>query len=54
MTINETKQFMERIKTYYPTFIIDDFTIKEWHSQLKDYNNQDISLKIKIIVIEYI
>lgn len=46
MTINETKQFMERIKTYYPTFIIDDFTIKEWHSQLKDYTDQDINEKL--------
>lgn len=46
MTIGETKQFMERVKTYYPTFLIDDFTIKEWHSQLKDYNCQDVNEKL--------
>lgn len=45
MTLKETKEFMERIKTYYPNFMIDDFTVKEWNSQLKDYSYQDISEK---------
>lgn len=45
MTLKETREFMERIKTYYPNFMIDDFTVKEWNSQLKDYSYQDISEK---------
>ena len=46
MKINETKDFMERVKVYYPSFIVDDYTIKEWHSQLKDYSFQDINEKL--------
>ena len=45
MTIKETKDFLERIKTYYQSFMIDDYIIKEWHSQLKDYSSQDINGK---------
>lgn len=43
MTVNETKEFLERIKAYYPVFMVDDFFIKEWHKQLKDYDAMDIN-----------
>ena len=43
MKINETREFMERVKVHYPTFIIDTYTIEEWHSQLKEYSYEDIN-----------
>ena len=45
MTIKETKEFMERIKVYYPNFMVDEYTLKEWYGQLKDYSTQDINEK---------
>lgn len=45
MKLSETRYFMERMKVYYPSLIIDDFTTQEWHSQLKDYSSQDINEK---------
>lgn len=45
MKLNETRYFMERMKVYYPSLVIDDFTTQEWHSQLKDYSSQDINEK---------
>ena len=43
MTIQETKTFLERIKSYYQSFMVDDFFIKEWYGQLKDYEAKDIN-----------
>lgn len=43
MTIQETKEFLDRIKSYYSSFMVDDFFIKEWYSQLKDYEAKDIN-----------
>ena len=43
MTIQETKDFMDRVKSYYPAFIVDEFNTNEWHSQLKDYEAKDIN-----------
>lgn len=43
MTIQETKDFMDRVKSYYTAFIVDEFTSREWHSQLKDYEASDIN-----------
>ena len=43
MTIQETKEFMDRIKSHYPSFVVDTFTTNEWYSQLKDYKNEDIN-----------
>ena len=47
MNINETKEFMERIKIHYPSFIIDTYTIEEWHKELKDYSFEDINKKFE-------
>lgn len=46
MTKAETINFMERIKSHYQEFIVDDFKIKEWHSKLKDYDLEDVNKKL--------
>lgn len=43
MTLRETREFLERMKVYYPNMIIDDYTTQEWHSQLREYSNDDIN-----------
>lgn len=47
MTIKETNEFMERIKSHYQEFIIDDFKIKEWYKELKNYDYEDINKKLE-------
>ena len=39
-------EFMDRIKSHYQEFIIDDFKIKEWYDELKDYLYEDVSAKL--------
>ena len=46
MTIQETKEFMERIKSYYQTFIVDTFTTSNWYQQLKEYSAKDINERL--------
>lgn len=46
MTKNETMNFMERIKSHYQDFIIDDFKIKEWHKELSQYDLEDVNQKL--------
>lgn len=46
MTIKETNQFMERIKSHYQEFIIDDFKIKEWHKELSKFDLEDVNQKL--------
>ena len=46
MTIKETNQFMERIKSHYQEFIVDDFKIKEWHKELSKYDLEDVNQKL--------
>lgn len=46
MTIKETNQFMERIKSHYQEFIVDDFKIKEWHQELAKYDFEDVNQKL--------
>lgn len=47
MTIKETNEFMERIKSHYQEFIIDDFKIKEWHKELAQYDSEDVNKKLE-------
>lgn len=42
MNDKEIKEFMQRIKSYYQEFAIDDYKIKEWASVLKNYDNNDV------------
>ena len=46
MEKKETVKFMERIKSHYQEFIIDDFKISEWHGKLKDYDAEDVNAKL--------
>ena len=46
MTIKETNEFMERIKSHYQEFVIDDFKIKEWHKELCNYDVEDVNKKL--------
>lgn len=41
----ETINFMERVKSHYQEFIIDDFKISEWYGKLKDYDAEDVNKK---------
>ena len=38
---------MERIKSHYQEFIIDDFKIKEWHKELSQYDLEDVNQKLE-------
>jgi len=46
MEKKETVKFMERIKSHYQEFVIDDFKISEWHGKLKDYDAEDVNAKL--------
>lgn len=45
MSVKEVRTFLERIKSHYQEFIIDDFKISEWYGKLKDYDAEDINRK---------
>ena len=45
MTAKEVRTFMERVKSHYQEFIIDDFKISEWYGKLKDYDAEDVNKK---------
>lgn len=47
MERKETIEFMQRIKSHYQEFIIDDFKIDEWHKELKRYDYEDINKKFE-------
>ncbi len=47
MEKKETIEFMERIKSHYQEFIIDDFKIKEWHRELSNYDAEDVNKKLE-------
>ena len=38
--------FMQRIKSHYQEFVIDDFKIDEWYKELKDYSEADVNAKL--------
>ena len=40
-------KFMQRIKSHYQEFIIDDFKVEEWYKELKDYNEEDVNKKLE-------
>ena len=46
MDKKETKKFMERIKSHYQEFIIDEFKFSEWHGKLKYYDAEDVNAKL--------
>lgn len=46
MEKKETINFMQRIRSYYQEFIIDDFKIEEWHNQLKEYDAKDVNERL--------
>lgn len=45
MDKKETKKFMERIKSHYQEFVIDEFKFSEWYGRLKDYDAEDVNKK---------
>lgn len=47
MDKKETKKFMERIKSHYQEFIIDEFKFSEWYGKLKDYDAEDVNKKLE-------
>lgn len=47
MTRNEVQDFMQRIKSHYQEFIIDEFKFNEWFNELKDFNSEDINKKFE-------
>ena len=46
MTKTETINFMERIKSHYQDFIVDDFKVDEWHRELAQYDLKDVNQKL--------
>lgn len=46
MTKKETVDFMQRIKSYYQEFVIDEFKIGEWYKSLKKYDSIDVNEKL--------
>ena len=47
MEKKETINFMQRIKSHYQEFVIDDFKIEEWHKELKKYDYEDVNKKLE-------
>lgn len=46
MTIEQTRDFMERIKQHYQEFTIDNPRIEEWHRELRKYAYDDVDKKL--------
>jgi hypothetical protein len=46
MEKRETIEFMNRIKSHYQEFIVDDFKIKEWHKELSKFDLEDVNEKL--------
>lgn len=46
MDKKETKKFMERIKSHYETFVVDEFKFSEWYGYLKQYDAEDVNKKL--------
>lgn len=47
MTRTEVRNFLTRIQSHYPEFIVDDFKLSEWYSELKKYDAEDINIKLE-------
>lgn len=46
MTVQETNDFLKRIKQHYQDFIIDNSKLDEWYKELKDYSLKDVNKKL--------
>ena len=46
MTVQETNDFLKRIKQHYQDFIIDNSKLDEWYKELKDYSLEDVNKKL--------
>lgn len=46
MTIEDTKEFMKRIKQHYQEFSVDTYKIKEWYRELEKYDLEDVNRKL--------
>lgn len=46
MEKRETIEFMNRIKSHYQEFIVDDFKIKEWYKELSKFDLEDVNKKL--------
>ena len=47
MTIDETSDFLHRIKSHYQEFSIDQFKIDEWYKELQYYDSEDVNEKLE-------
>lgn len=47
MTYSDTKEVLKRIKSNYQSFVCDDYVLKEWYKELKDYDIEDIMQKLE-------
>ena len=47
MTIEDTKEFMKRIKQHYQEFSVDNYKIDEWYRELKNYDLEDLDRKLE-------
>lgn len=46
MTKTETISFMQKIKSYYQEFIIEDYVINEWYEKLKPFDLDDVLARL--------
>lgn len=47
MTYSDTKEVLRRIKSNYQSFVNDDYVLKEWYKELKDYDIEDVMNKLE-------
>lgn len=47
MTKTETIQFMQKIKSYYQEFIIEEYVINEWYEKLKPFDLEDVTERLE-------
>ena len=47
MEFTETKMLLKRISSNYPSFICDDYKLREWHNELKKYDFDDVNKKLE-------
>lgn len=42
MTYSDTKTLLNKIKSNYQNFYMNEFVVNEWHEELKDYSYEDV------------
>lgn len=47
MTIEETFDFMTKIKAHYQEFSTEDYVVKEWYKKLEPYDLEDVEKKFE-------